>query len=310
MLQHLLLGPQRPAANLAGAFERAGLPAGPVGVISAGWQEAEGEFDELAGLVPRPLLNIDLYQRAQTVFLNDPTLRLAYRERQDRLQSLQRLYRLRLRELMLVARRLKGVDEPPDLVAAEERHAVAQLRALDRHHLNRIESIYREFEPGFDSDSSEQLARQRREVVAMLDDCPTLLLTGGNVLVLLNRLQLFGLGETLASRHLVAWSAGAMVLAEQVVLFHDSRPNGRRDAELLGSGMAAIPGFVFLPDARRRLRERDSDRIGLFSSRFSPQRCVTLDNGAELVFESGRVVRSTAVDTLTPRGAVTPLAGS
>ena len=41
--KRLLLGPQRPVLNLGEAFAEAGFPAGPVAVISAGWQEAEIE---------------------------------------------------------------------------------------------------------------------------------------------------------------------------------------------------------------------------------------------------------------------------
>ena len=39
-----------------------------------------------------------------------------------------------------------------------------------------------------------------------------LIITGGNLPVLLNRLRLFGLPRLLAGRTVVGWSAGAMVL--------------------------------------------------------------------------------------------------
>ena len=138
MLQRVLLGPQRPVRNLGQVFADAAIPGEPVGVISAGWQEAEGDFDELGELVPRPLVNIDLYRRTELVFERDRHLHVAYRQRQDRLQSLQRLYRLRLHQLVVAARRVRSSGEPGDLAAAEARHATAQLRALDRHHLKRI----------------------------------------------------------------------------------------------------------------------------------------------------------------------------
>ncbi len=307
MLQRLLFGPQRPTYNLREAFSDNRIPAASVGVVSAGWQEAEGDFEELSALVPRPLVNLDLYARAEAVFTADRALYLAYRERQDRLQALQGLYRLRLRQLMLAARQIRKTGAPHDLVAAEQRHAVAQLRALDRHHLNRIESVYDEFAESISVAASAPLGEHVAAVSDALAGCPTVLLTGGNVMVLLNRLQLFDLRDALASRHLVAWSAGAMALSERVVLFHDSKPLGRRDAELLGAGMGILPGYIFLPDAKRRLQARDTVRIGLFGGRFSPDRCVTLDSGASLGFADQRLFASRGVDCLTARGAITSL---
>ncbi len=307
MLQRVLFGPQNPVRNLGQAFSDGAIPGEPVGVISAAWQEAEGDFEELGELVPRPLVNIDLYRRAEQVFERDRHLLAAYRQRQDRLQSLQRLYRLRLRQLVVAARRVKGTDEPGDLAAAEARHAIAQLRALDRHHMKRIGGIYDEFADRLSGRKSRLLAAHVEEVSSLLADCATVLLTGGNVLVLLNRLQLFGLREALASRHLVAWSAGAMVLASRVVLFHDSKPLGRRDAEVLGAGMGLLPGHVFLPDAARRLRERDAARIGLFAGRFSPDRCLTLDSGSQLHYLDSRLQAARNVDQLSVRGGVSRL---
>lgn len=308
MMQRLLFGPQRPVSNLRDAFASGDIPAAPVGVVSAGWQEAEGDFDELADLVPRPLVNLDLYARAEAVFNADQALYLAYRERQDRLQALQGLYRLRLRQMMLAARKIRHSGAPPDLVAAEQRHAVAQVRALDRHHLHRIETVYDKFAERISVNASSPLAEHVAAIGEAVAACPTVLLTGGNVMVLLNRLQLFDLRQALAGRHLVAWSAGAMVLSERVVLFHDSKPLGRRDAELLGAGLGILPGYIFLPDARRRLQARDTVRIGLFGGRFSPDRCVTLDNGASLGFTDRHLSAARGVECLTARGAITTLA--
>lgn len=307
MLQRLLLGPQRPVINLGEVVAAADIPDAPVAVISAGWQEAEGDMDELRAIIKRPLVSLDLYQRAERVFAADEPLRAAYRQRQDRLQELQRLYRLRLRQLMIAARQVKRASTASDLVAAELRHALSQLRALDRHQLRRIDAIYADHSEQISVTASPLLAEQTEAIRSAVAPCPTVLITGGNVLVLLNRLQLFDMRGDLAERHLIAWSAGAMVLSDLVVLYHDQTPLGRRDPEVLGAGMGVVPGHVLLPDAKRRLQAKDVTRISLFTERFSPARCVTLDNGAALEFAGDQLQRASGAGYLTARGGIASL---
>ncbi len=64
----LLLGPQRPTINLPDAIAEAGIEASSMAVISAGWQEAENDIDDVRSLVPVPLTDLCLYSRAETVF--------------------------------------------------------------------------------------------------------------------------------------------------------------------------------------------------------------------------------------------------
>jgi len=280
-LQRILLGPQRPTINL-GRVREVALPEGPMAVISAGWQEAEADIDEVYEQVQSPLLDLKLYQRAEQVFSEDPNLHKAYRQRQDRLQELQQLYRMRLRQLMTAARRIRRAKAARDLVEAELQHAVAQLRELDQHHLGRIATVYDEFADALGPNSSGLLADHIAEINTILEDCDSVLITGGNVLVLLNRLQLFDLKAQLAKRHLVAWSAGAMVLSDLIVLYHDRTPLGRRDVEVLGPGMGILHDKIFLPDARKRLLEKDVSRISVLHERFSPADCITLNSGSFL----------------------------
>lgn len=308
MPERLLLGPQRPQLNLPEAFRNHGLPDGPVAVISAGWQEAEADIDDVRALVPRPLIDLELYRRAEQVFAHDPSLSNAYRRRQDRLVELQRLYRMRLQQALLAARKVRRAHAEPDLVAGEERHAISQLRALDRHHRKRVRSIHREFETA--SAASALVAEQAEAVAQTIADCETVIITGGHILVLLNRLDLFGLSRLLKPRHIVAWSAGAMVLSERVVLFHDKTPQGRRDPELLGDGLGLLPGYVFLPDARHRLIKKDAIRTGVFNRRFAPARCLTLDSGALLHINDSGVVNASNVGYLSAAGVIVDLPGS
>ena len=302
----ILLGPQRPLTNLPDAFRAGDLPAGPVAVISAGWQEAEADIDDVRALVPHSLIDLELYQRAERVFAGDPSLYAAYRRRQDRLVELQRLYRLRLRQAMLAARQVRRAEAAADLVAGEERHAVSQLRALDRHHLKRTRAIHGEFEVA--RNASALVAEEAASIEGRIRDCATVLITGGHLPVLLNRLQLFGLQRLLAPRHVVAWSAGAMALSERVVLFHDRTPQGRRDPELLGDGLGLLRGYVLLPDARHRLLHSDAVRTGVFNRRFAPARCVTPDRGALLRLSDAAVQSADNVGYLSAAGEITEFA--
>lgn len=299
----LLLGPQRPTANLGDAIAASGIADGRFAVISAGWQEAEGDIDDVRALVARELVDIGLYARTEAVMNADSELHDAYRRRQQQLIELQRLYRLRLRQLMIAARNVLRADGEPDFLLPEQRHAVAQLRALDRHHLHRVQAIHGAFEARFNRENYEELARHRAAMADVIASCQAVLITGGNVVVLWNRLRLFGFTDLLYDRHVVAWSAGAMSLAGRIVLFHDRTPQGRRDPELLGAGLGLIPGYLILPDASRRLRTKDTARTGLLARRFAPETCVTMDSGAALRLVGGRPAAVTEARRLTPKGS-------
>ncbi|MDX1516376.1 MAG: Type 1 glutamine amidotransferase-like domain-containing protein [Woeseiaceae bacterium] len=301
----VLLGPQRPTSNLRDAGRSAGLPEGPLAVVSAGWQEAEGDIDDVRALVERDLVDLRLYARTETLFAADDALRAAYRQRQEKLIELQRLYRLRLRNLMIATRRILGAEGDADMLAPEQRHAIAQLRALDRHHCNRVQAIHRAFTAEYHPSNYAPLRQHAEEISAVVAASSGILITGGNVVVLLNRLRLFDMAPVLRRSHVIAWSAGAMVLADNIVLFHDRTPQGRRDAEQLGAGLGVLPGLVILPDANHRLRAGDRLRTSLFSRRFSPDTCVTLDCGSELRFEDERLVAAEASRRLTLQGRLT-----
>ena len=156
-------------------------------------------------------------------------------------------------------------------------------------------------------DAAATIARHRAEIAAQIDAVDAVLITGGNIIVLLNRMRLFGLADLLARKPVVAWSAGAMVLAERIVLFHDRMPQGRRDAELLGAGLGLVGGHLVFPDPKRRLRKRDRLRIALLSRRFVPDRCVALDSGAAVEFSGNVARRAVGAKQLTREGRLARL---
>jgi len=301
MRELILLGPQRPDVNLNQPFDQLETTK-PIAVISAGWQEAEGDIDDVRAIVRRKLNDLKLYHRAEAIFAKDKTLREHYRQRQDRLQELQRVHRIRLRPAMLAARRVLRAEGDAQILRHERRHAISQLRSLDRHHTKSIAALHRDFDAVIHERPSDRLARQAEQVADAVDHADVVLITGGNVAVLLNRLRLFGLKEMLQDKTIVAWSAGAMALTQQVVLYHDRTPLGNRDAEIFDCGLGILPGTVLLPDARHRLRQKDPVHVGLFCRRFAPADCLTLDNGAILHYRDGRLDAATGVRRLLRGG--------
>lgn len=298
----LLLGPQRPTVNIHSAMKSAGFGDGPISVISAGWQEAEGDLGGLQEFVKNPLSDLRIYQRAEQLFAADTALHEAYRMRQSRLQEQQRFYRLRLRQLAIAARATLRTDGDRAIVAAERRHAVSQLRALDRHHLSQVRKLHARLDAAISAGSHPLLEEHAAAIRNELSQFETVLITGGNVVVLMNRLRLFGLPDLLRDKNIVAWSAGAMALCDRIVLFHDKLPQGRRDAEILATGTSIVPGIVVLPDATHRLRSGDALRVSLFDRRFSPDTCMTLNNGALLLFDGESLKESKAVKRMTRTG--------
>ncbi len=287
MALRMILGPQRPVITLK---ELTGdLPEGPVAVVSAGWQEAEGDLDEVAELVARPLIDLNLYQSAAAAFAADPRLQQAHQERQQMLRDLQHLYRLRLRSLMIAARRIAREEASPDLKQAALEHAIAQIRELDQHHLSQSERVHASYAEDLRQEHSPALAEQTEQVHERLAACQSLLITGGNVAILMNRLKLFGLGQWMAEKPLVAWSAGAMVMSDFIVLFNDHTRHGRREHEVLMKGLGLIPGEIFLPGAAARLKTQDQSRMRMMALRFSAHRCLALDSGAWMKFQKGKL---------------------
>ena len=78
---------------------------------------------------------------------------------------------------------------------------------------------------------------------------------------------------------------------ERVVLFHDHPPQGAGNAELFEAGLGLVPGTVFLPHAATRLALDDPQRVALLARRLAPAAACTLDDGDQLHWRRGRLVR-------------------
>ena len=303
----VLLGPQRLRPNLADAFDHLQVE-GSIAAVTAGWQEREGEVEEMREHVDRPVENLMLHARAEALFAADEELATAYTERQRTLITLQRLYRARLSHVLAAAKETFSLRAEPELLLPERKAAINAVRRLDAHHLRRVRQVHKEFEEEHQPWSHPALVEERASIAEQLEGAAALAIAGGHVATLLNRLRLFGVLELTEGLPIVAWSAGAMVLADRVVLFHDHPPQGAGDPEVLESGLGVFDDIVPLPHASKRLRLDDPQRVAIFARRFGPARCVTLNEGSRLERIDGTWFAEPGTDRLTSRGKVRKLA--
>ena len=279
----VLLGPQRQTVTVREGLGQLVQGPGPVAAVTAGWEEREPEDLELEEVLQRKVLNLELHRRTDDLFRHDPELFEALRGHRDHLRELQKLYRLRLRHLAPAVEELLRREGPAALLEPEQEAAFEDLRALDAHHLQRITQAHEALSARLQLADRTPLVAHRRELGRLLEGSVALCIAGGHVGVLFNRLWLFAVLDLLPpSFPIVAWSGGAMTLAERVVLFHDSPPQGKGHAEVWGPGLGACPGIVPLPHASKRLHLEDHARVQLISRRFPDAICAALDPGAQL----------------------------
>jgi cyanophycinase-like exopeptidase len=148
------------------------------------------------------------------------------------------------------------------------------------------------------------VAEHRDQLADRLRRVSALLIAGGHVAVLLNRLRLFGVLDLAHGLPVVAWSAGAMVLTERILLFHDSPPQGAGNAEMLDVGLGRCDGIVALPHASSRLRLDDPVRVATLARRVAPAVAVALDPGARVDAEGSRWRPAPGTRALLPSGDV------
>jgi len=306
MAVQIMLGPQSPRANLKNAIDSLSFN-GPIVTITAGWRDSEAETDELQAEIGIPIEDLHLYHQAEKIFALEPELHALQRNRQDKLLELQRLYRIRLTPSMAAARKLLREKGEPDLLRLEQRAAISQVRALDRHHVRRILAIHQDFDTRRAALVISGAATLRRTIQRKVADSALVLIAGGHVAVLINRIRLFRLADVLAQKPIIAWSAGAMVLGERIVLFHDDAPQGKRDAEILDTGLGIVKNIIPLPQAKSRLDWSNRTRMALFSRRFAPAICCTLDNGSMIQLENSKITCVNRSSVMMRTGLKKPL---
>lgn len=275
-----LLGPQR-QPTLDREVRSLGVD-GPIATITAGWQDREAADSELASLLDGRAENIRLHSRWLDVLQSDQEYARVEREHRRALDELQQYYVLRLdHALQSAADIAQRSDGHPRTRSMALDDALSIVRLIDATHLGRVRELHDAFHEAWQPEDRDVIAKHRAEVRDVLSRATCLVVAGGHVGELLWVMRLFGVGALLPPR-VVAWSAGAMALAERVVLFHDRVAHGTAQTEVFDQGLGAAPGLVLLPHARRRLRTDDLPRMSVLARRFEPARCLVLDDGVTL----------------------------
>lgn len=296
-----LLGPQGPTPDVGEVLRDLGIT-GPVALVRAGYQERETEDSELIAALGVPVKNLTLHARGNEVFKHAPEYTTAYHTRQQRLRHMQAFYRTRLDGTEDAAKKISVRYVEPELLAQEEKVSVDVFRHMDNDHVERCQAVRTAFDKAWPADKVASLAKHRRELRVVMDQTSALVIAGGHVASLHNRLQMFDILATNGDKPIVAWSAGAMVLTDRIVLFHDYPPYGSDIAQVLEPGASLVKGYVVLPDPRRRINLDAKTGIQQFARRMAPATCVAMDHGARLIFDGDDLKFAKAI-RLTTTGA-------
>lgn len=296
-----LLGPQRRVTSARATVAEL-VPDGPVAAVNAGWRERESDSGELNEVLGGRLVNLELHRRWLHLVESDGTLAAAEQRRTERLDELRTAYRLRLVQALTALRAVQQRVRDADLRAAATEDAVAGVRALDDWHLAQGRSVRDDYLAEVGPEDHGALREQRAEVAGLLAGSAGLVVAGGHVGVLLHVLRLFAVAGPTGTP-VVAWSGGAMVLAERVVLFHDHPARGERPPEVHADGLGLYAGVVPFPHGGRRLRLDDRERVGLLARRLAPAQPVLLPDGSRLDLRDGAALPAQAA-VLSPSGRV------
>lgn len=273
----VLLGPQR-FRQTAGTVADSLAPDGPVATITAGWRDREKNDAELGEVMGGRARNLHLFTRLGHVVRHDPTFAAAASTYNRSVDEANKLYKVRLSHAMDAVYATMRRTARQDLIDSALRAGVQSVQDIDSWYAWLTKELEDELRADGRVDSSDIIATHRGEIAEILSGSALLAIAGGHVSFLMRCLQLF---EVFPSPDLpvVGWSAGAMVLTDHIVLYHDKGPAGVQPAEVWDRGLGRVPRVVALPHARRRLALDDQDRNIVLAHRFAPARVLLLDDG-------------------------------
>ena len=295
----ILLGPQRFTTTVQATLRSLDRE-GPVAMINAGWEEREAEDAELRGVLDDRGVNVSLYGRAVEALGSDRDLRVAILEHRTRHAELRAFYGIRLQAAWDTVFAVMRRASKNDVAEGARRSAMQALRDVDDWYAYEVARIVDTTATSQVVQSSEALARQRREVAEIVSGAAVVAVAGGHVGILMETLRLLDVAIP-PQTPVIAWSAGAMAVCNPVVLFHDFAPQGVTAPEVHDRGLGRLRGIIPLPHARRRLALEDRERMALFAKRFPAHRLVPLDDGTIVRF-SGQVDPGHG-PTVLPEGA-------
>ncbi|HVI03032.1 MAG TPA: hypothetical protein VM869_30260 [Enhygromyxa sp.] len=302
----VLLGAQRFDSTLGSIVRRLECE-GPFALITAGWREREDEDERLRDHLECETVNLRLYHRAEDVLARDPELAEAHRAKQTKLRHKQDFYRIRLEHELAAVHVIRQRRAPADVLAEEEQASIAAIRQLDAYHFAQCRRVNAEYEEAMRPLARPVVREHCAELRDALAGCQAIAIAGGHVAALLNRMRMFGIADMIDDRPVFAWSGGGMVVSEQLVLFHDSPPQGRGASEVLDEGLGLVRNVLPFPHPDIRLRLDDPARISLLARRFAPARCLAMPEGAYVVVRDGQLQRPSAVTLMNGDGACIPL---
>lgn len=280
----ILLGPQRPVPNLKAVLDTLDVK-GPLVAITAGWRHDESELDTLVQHVG-PIVHLPLYRWFDEMHEHAPDIAAAYHARQDRIGRFKDLYRLRVHAALATVRDLLHLlPTDPELVGREIERASEVVRDIDAQALGAVDEVREAYARLSDRWDVAWVRDRRDEAKQAIDNAGAVLVAGGHVAVLRNRMLFFALEHAIEPRlragmPLVCWGAGAMVMSKRIVLFYDDPPEGPAEPEVLDHGLGFADGLVLFPHAGERLRLKDGERVAALARRFQPDTCLALECGA------------------------------
>lgn len=287
-LRHIvLLGPQPNYESLQRAVQRISL-SGPVTVVTAGWEEDESQDSELMDSLGVPATNLELFRRSEELFSDDPVLIQQLQQRQDELRLLRDVYRMRLDYASRALTELAGMNRSGPPWEAEYESAMEHVRQLDRQYFVRTSQVCDDYDDRLQISERKHVRAHRVELAGIMGKSQALIISGGHAAIILNRLRIFGVLDMNPTIPLIAWSGGAMALADQIVVYHDWPAHGPSDPEVLRAGMGLFQDLLPLPDGRNRLDLENPQRVKAFAKRFDRYAPLVLDEGTLLERKAGR----------------------
>lgn len=277
---------------------------GRVLYITAGWRHDENDDEALKRDVGTGGFPLPIYMWFEELAKAAPDLFAAHHAQQDEIRKLKFLYRARLDAALQAVRvMLAHIEQRPDAAYVQEEFddAIQSVRALRHRYVRQCDQIRGRFAEKWDVSRNRHVARRLVEIEGLIREARAVLIAGGHVGVLRNRMEFFGLGPILQRARergvgIIAWSAGAMALTDDVVLFHDDPPVGQANAEVLDRGLGLASSIVALPQARERLWLHDRMRVSALAWRFEVP-VVGLENGAWLEQRDGKWINRGTADS-------------